>query len=691
MLKLHKKRKITSSNIQLKKLKQQLNPWTVFNTNPRKDLQIISSFAVLNGVYYYEIELVNGGNIRLGWVTRFAYVSDKNKLKMHDENSVVNTINNLKPKTVLGCLINVDNKTTTFFKNEKKEKMEKNKNFFKFLPAFAYVSIDPFIKVNINFGQKKFKKFFKKSENITSFFHESNQIDYIFKLKFSNFKWFCSRLKSKYYIIKFNQNKINFPPRYQDFTQNQIDKIVLQMEEMINIDFYNVNTIVEKTFNKISKIANSNKNIFFLIKYHIFQRVFQSVIETIGLKTCKSKFDKLFLCIFWLLKKTQNSNPSCICFHSVILHYTNNLKIKTKENRQKIRIFCHLLIPFITKSDSGLHDMVDITDCCTYIYNKKSSFLLNVLLESTDLFSQLISFLALEKIHFDFSGWYGLVNQTFFLEMNQNFVNWINQFSHDNECKYLENITKQSIRLQLNLCVNNHYLKYYFKKSKFMSNDNQSLEKPSFLQMNPQDKSYYYMKLSPSNLMVRSDESWLTTCRSKFYIVPSVFYFEVTLVTSGEMRIGFATKQMKIKEEVGSNALSIGIDGFNGCVWMSDKKYKIKSFQSEWKTGDVVGVYFDGFNKSITFGINQIIAELESDPFEEEEFVFSVLKTYVAVSMGKHQQCYFNFNCTTIPLVFYGRQSILSGPNCMNISSSMVLYGLTGNTTMGNFSVNGKT
>ena len=171
MLKLHNKRKLTSSNIELKNLKQQLNPWTVFNTNPKKCLQIISSFAVINGAYYYEVELVSGGYIRLGWITRFGPVPNE-KLNIYDENAIVISIKNLPPKTVLGCLINVDSKTTTFFKNGKKKKLHENKNIFSCLPAFAYVLVEPFIKININFGQQKFKKFFRKSKNITSFFNE---------------------------------------------------------------------------------------------------------------------------------------------------------------------------------------------------------------------------------------------------------------------------------------------------------------------------------------------------------------------------------------------------------------------------------------------------------------------------------------------------------------------------------------
>ncbi|KAH9395915.1 RING finger and SPRY domain-containing protein 1 [Tyrophagus putrescentiae] len=97
--------------------------------------------------------------------------------------------------------------------------------------------------------------------------------------------------------------------------------------------------------------------------------------------------------------------------------------------------------------------------------------------------------------------------------------------------------------------------------------------------------------------------------------------------TIGSMRIGLAVKQMDIKDVVGENALSIGIDGFKRCVWMNKKKYKFKTFRPEWNAGDVIGIYIDFVNRSVIFGINNKIIELDGDPFEEE-FIFSILSCH---------------------------------------------------------------
>lgn len=91
--------------------------------------------------------------------------------------------------------------------------------------------------------------------------------------------------------------------------------------------------------------------------------------------------------------------------------------------------------------------------------------------------------------------------------------------------------------------------------------------------------SFYYQNKDEElcNLMIRNDFRNIRTFRSKFLINSKKFYFEVTILTDGLMRIGFAAKQMQIEDVIGGNALSIGIDGFNQCLWINRKKYLFKN------------------------------------------------------------------------------------------------------------------
>ncbi|KAH9395788.1 RING finger and SPRY domain-containing protein 1 [Tyrophagus putrescentiae] len=137
--------------------------------------------------------------------------------------------------------------------------------------------------------------------------------------------------------------------------------------------------------------------------------------------------------------------------------------------------------------------------------------------------------------------------------------------------------------------------------------------------------------------MIQNDNDNYETIRYKFSISPPSFYFEVTIITVGSMKIGLALKQMDIKNVVGENALSIGIDGYNRCVWMHNKEYKFKTSHSPWNAGDIIGIYVDLVNCSIIFGINNEIIEIDGDPFNKE-FIFSKLPCHVAATLWQYQQ-----------------------------------------------------
>ncbi len=157
------------------------------------------------------------------------------------------------------------------------------------------------------------------------------------------------------------------------------------------------------------------------------------------------------------------------------------------------------------------------------------------------------------------------------------------------------------------------------------------------------------------NLMIQCKKTFfMETIRYKFSISPPSIYFEVTIITAGQMSIGLAVKQMDIEQIIGQNSFSIGIDGYDNCVWMHKKAYKFKTSRSRWNEGDVIGIYVNFVNRSVIFGINNKIIELDGDPFEEE-FIFSILPCHVAASFSEHQQCFFNFDCEVIPKAFLNK------------------------------------
>ncbi|KAE8608173.1 hypothetical protein XENTR_v10011418 [Xenopus tropicalis] len=149
-----------------------------------------------------------------------------------------------------------------------------------------------------------------------------------------------------------------------------------------------------------------------------------------------------------------------------------------------------------------------------------------------------------------------------------------------------------------------------------------------------------YLKISPYGLEARCDASSFESVRCTFCVDSGVWYYEVTVITSGVMQIGWATKDSKFLNHegygIGDDEYSCAYDGCRQLIWYNAKS---KPHQHPcWKEGDTVGFLLDLQKKLMIFSLNGYQL-----PPEKQVFSSATSGFFAAASFMSYQQCEFNF------------------------------------------------
>uniref|UniRef100_A0A4W5PLJ0 Ring finger and SPRY domain containing 1 n=1 Tax=Hucho hucho TaxID=62062 RepID=A0A4W5PLJ0_9TELE len=149
-----------------------------------------------------------------------------------------------------------------------------------------------------------------------------------------------------------------------------------------------------------------------------------------------------------------------------------------------------------------------------------------------------------------------------------------------------------------------------------------------------------YLKISPSGLEARCDASSFESVRCTFCVDSGVWYYEVTVVTSGVMQIGWATKDSKFLNHegygIGDDEYSCAYDGCRQLIWYNARS-KPHSHPC-WKEGDAIGFLLDLSKKQMLFYLNG-----HQLPSEKQVFSSATSGFFAAASFMSYQQCEFNF------------------------------------------------
>ncbi|XP_077049483.1 RING finger and SPRY domain-containing protein 1 [Siphateles boraxobius] len=149
-----------------------------------------------------------------------------------------------------------------------------------------------------------------------------------------------------------------------------------------------------------------------------------------------------------------------------------------------------------------------------------------------------------------------------------------------------------------------------------------------------------YLKISPTGLEARCDASSFESVRCTFCVDSGVWYYEVTVITSGVMQIGWATKDSKFLNHegygIGDDEYSCAYDGCRQLIWYNARS-KPHSHPC-WKEGDAIGFLLDLSKKQMIFYLNG-----HQLPPEKQVFSSATSGFFAAASFMSYQQCEFNF------------------------------------------------
>lgn len=154
-----------------------------------------------------------------------------------------------------------------------------------------------------------------------------------------------------------------------------------------------------------------------------------------------------------------------------------------------------------------------------------------------------------------------------------------------------------------------------------------------------------FIKLSRDGLEIRSDCS-TQSYQSQFEATSGIYFYEVTLLTGGPAKIGWASKKSSEIETVGSfDNFSIGYDGYRNWIWHFNRCYPIQNQPKlpKWKCGDVVGCLVDLSTPQktestlFTFYLNGVQI-MHQSLINNLEVPFSL-----NISLSVAQQCILNF------------------------------------------------
>ncbi|XP_067905680.1 RING finger and SPRY domain-containing protein 1 isoform X2 [Heterodontus francisci] len=149
-----------------------------------------------------------------------------------------------------------------------------------------------------------------------------------------------------------------------------------------------------------------------------------------------------------------------------------------------------------------------------------------------------------------------------------------------------------------------------------------------------------YLKISPDGLEARCDASSFESVRCTFCVDSGVWYYEVTVITSGVMQIGWATKDSKFLNHegygIGDDEYSCAYDGCRQLIWYNARSEP--HMHPCWKEGDTIGFLLDLNKKAMIFYLNG-----NQLPPEKQVFSSATSGFFAAASFMSYQQCEFNF------------------------------------------------
>ncbi|XP_063236802.1 ryanodine receptor isoform X2 [Bacillus rossius redtenbacheri] len=172
----------------------------------------------------------------------------------------------------------------------------------------------------------------------------------------------------------------------------------------------------------------------------------------------------------------------------------------------------------------------------------------------------------------------------------------------------------------------------------------------------------------------RARQVYFRTYRAEknYAVSTGKWYFEFEILTAGPMRVGWAKADCNPGCQLGSDENTWAFDGFNEEKWYCGTA---ESFGKQWQAGDVVGVFLDLFDQTISFSLN---GELLMDALGGETTFADVQgEAFVpAFTLGVGQKAKLTFGQDVNQLKFFTTCGLQEGyePFCVNMNRAVTYW-----------------
>lgn len=637
-------------------------------SDSRLDPPVKCAFAVTQGVYFYEALLLTNGPVRIGWATaqsdfelneverlgddEFSIAFDGYSKCIFHERKAYSTnckANCWTAGDVIGALIDIEDGKVTFYLNGSPIHCKKKlaKKFAKLTESritdepmamftfYAAASLAAHDHVYFNFGQQPFAYPPKD-------------------VKFVDFHTAANYEPRKYMILQtglaggsywFKRQLINntVEPLMKDARQKDFNRWIKELESRIFVDDFDYEFFygdLKWEFEALMKDELA------------YIRLIQAIIRKMGTLASADQIDVVVGWIIYYLstlddtlstgrelpeiwffdKSDVDSNASCpnlpapAKFLEMIYPYMQ-LSLQCKADALKIRNTC-IALSILARKYWYLKD---------FFTQEVVTFVSKVLSESHDNCSMLFSLICLDNLVMD-----QRMKEKVLRQLSTRLpllAKYLDQLSVDN----IFDEHFDAARYQLAFCARWCLDFVLVDETRVDTLPRQQRIASMRDTLNAESRTEQ-LKLSPNLLSARSDDGWQSV-KSTFGVTSDVYFYEVIRLTSGPMRIGWATKETDFyKTNVGDDKHSIGLDRFQRCIWHDSERFKIKS-QPDCAPGDVIGCLIDVPNGKFTFYLNGVVISIKKQFFKR--FNFSSEATYyAAVTLWPFQHVSFNFGQT---------------------------------------------
>ena len=159
---------------------------------------------------------------------------------------------------------------------------------------------------------------------------------------------------------------------------------------------------------------------------------------------------------------------------------------------------------------------------------------------------------------------------------------------------------------------------------------------------------------------------------STYGINSGKWYYEVEILSSGPIRVGWASVSCSPDKEIGTDLQSYAFNGNNG----RKMHQTTESFGKKWSVGSIVGVMIDLQDHTISFSLNGELL-LDSVGSETAFNDINMSESYVpAITLGTGQKARLNFGQDVNSLKYFTNYGLQEGyePFCVNMSRQITLW-----------------